>query len=196
MSRRGKFWLAFTVLIMALLLGLSYFLLAVHIAFLSFVVPGPQTSGSTPPVSLGLLALIIAISLYLRQLATTADEKYDKIRSGQVPMYPLDKEYTKKKLAALNSTQENMHVAAPFMISLSVLAAVKFSVDAIASIGFKWQQEYALAFKVVDFVVLEWFVLAMVGLAILHWVARKRDEAIRDEAISDQKSAKRASQSS
>jgi hypothetical protein len=183
MSRRGKFWLAFTMLVVLLLLGLSTFLLALRIAFQSFTPPSQTVAPS--PAGLGLLALVVAVSLYLRQVASAADEKYDKILRNESPIYPQGKKYTDKKLNALNSTHENMHVVAPFLIALSVFVILRFSVDAISGVGFIWPQQHPLILKVADFLILEWFVLAMLGLAFLHWKARRRDEAIRDEAVAD-----------
>jgi H+/gluconate symporter-like permease len=183
MSKRGKFWLAFTMLTVLLLLGLSLILLGLRTAFQSFSPPASILQVSaTRPVGITLLAFVIALSVYLRQLASGTDEKRDKILKGELHMYPIGKEYTKKKLAALNRTHDNMHVAAPFLMALCVTVAVRILIDDVSSFGFYWTQKYRVAFKIVDFLILEWWILALLVLSVLHLIARRRDENIREEA--------------
>lgn len=149
-----------------------------------------STSGMT------LLAIIVALSAYLRQVSANAEDKRDKIELGKLDkLYPEKSERRKRKIAALTRTSENMHVAAPILMLLSLAIALRLLVETSAKGGLlqSWQR----FLRIYDFLVLETVVLAFLALCILHFVAWIRDEKIRALTPMDpeppQESAKAAS---
>jgi len=174
---RGFFWLSMVML--ALLLALSA-LAAIHF----FPLPR-QTKESallSGPAGLALLAIVIAFSAYLRSVSSDANEKREKISSGESKFYPLGLDHTKAKLGSLDGTCEKLQVAASFFILLSVLASFRIIVDDLQRLGLSWLERNAWYLRLADFLILEWLFFALLTLSYFHRKSRIREEGIRLQA--------------
>lgn len=124
-----------------------------------------------------MLAIIVALSAYLRAVASTAEDRRDKLVSGDfTKLYSKPKAH-EKKLESLSHTSENMHVAAPFLMLLSLALALRLWVETATRGGL--MQGHARATRIADFLIMEWLVLAFLTLCVLHFFAWHRDERIR-----------------
>lgn len=190
MSRKRRlFWTLFAGLFVALVLGTLLLLLGIHVAYNSFSVPAPQTGTSSTaqsvpssPVGFTFLALVVAFSVYLRQVASGADEKRDKILKGDVSLYPPKGPNTSEKLAALDETHENLTVVAPFLIWLSLFVTVRIFLEGMLPFRFEWLLRIVPYIRIVDFLLLEWLALMFVVLGIFHLRASRRDDRLRNSA--------------
>jgi uncharacterized integral membrane protein len=142
----------------------------------------PQTTPllQGPPQFI-LLALIVALSVYLRQVNAGAFELREKIRTGQAWNYPLRaryKVYTQEKLDALESVSEKLSIAGPLMILLFLLIASRIFTESILRYFSKTVQQSKWVFAL-DLVIAGWVFLTFLLLARTHFSARKRDDEIR-----------------
>lgn len=144
------------------------------------------------PAGLAILAIVVALSAYLRSVASGADEKRQAIRGNSVSLYPIlpsdskddRRTWTTKKLNALDDTYENLHIAAFFLIALSFAVAVRLLAESAVRLSSEWLDHGQLLFRLWDALILEWLTLSFVALAVMHRRARIRDEAIRVAAES------------
>ena len=143
------------------------------------------------PAGLTIFAIVVALSAYLRAVAGAADEKREKILDGDVKLFPILKPgaqkdgrfaCTEEKLKALDNSVENLQVAAYFLIGLSIAVATRLFLEGIARLSSAWLEHLQLPFRLWDVLILEWLVLALIALAVMHWWARRRDEKIRTHA--------------
>lgn len=144
------------------------------------------------PAGLTVLAIVVALSAYLRSVATGADERRQDIRANKVPLYPIlpsgstdDRSaWTTEKLKALDNTYENLHIAAFFLIALSFAVAVRLLAESVVRLSSDWLHRGQLVFRLWDALILEWLTLSFIALAVMHRRARIRDEEIRVAAES------------
>lgn len=163
------------VLVVSTLIVLGIF----HCVFHNFDIPQnaekPLLSSSA---AFTLLAIVVALSAYLRNVANAADEKREKIKSGDMKLYELGKLHTEERLKALDATYDKMQVAARFLIRLTLLVTIRIFLDGIAHFGFYWLNS-SWFFRMFDFLIFEWLLLAVIVLSLLHHRAYERDERIR-----------------
>jgi len=179
-------WIASTILGAVLALSAPVF---VHFASLQNYLDGPLLGG---PAGLTLFAIVVALSAYLRGVAGDADKKRGKIRANKDVLYPVVKPEkrdgrtacTEARLEALDDSFGNLHIAAYFLIALSLALGLRLFAESISRLSSDWLQHGQLLFRVCDALILEWLLLALVVLAVMHRRARIREEVIRDCAES------------
>jgi|GEM_PF-2951518 NhaP-type Na+/H+ or K+/H+ antiporter len=185
--KRIRQWSLIASIILGLILALSACL------FLHFYAsPRTYTDASLlgGPAGLTVLAIVVALSAYLRSVATGADEKRQEIRANKSPLYPTlspdgsRNPWTTKKLNALDNTYENLHIAAFFLIALSFVIAGRLWAESVVRLSSDWLRHGQLFFRLCDALILEWLTLSFVALAVMHRRARIRDEEIRVAAES------------
>lgn len=141
------------------------------------------------PAAFTLLAIVIAISAYLRQVAISADEKRDVIITGGSRLYPVDSvdprqsQCVRDRLSALERTGNNMQVAAPLTILLSIAIASRLLVETLVRRAGAEPRELRSLLAIVDTLTIAWLVVSLIWLGLLHRAARARDQRIRKEAI-------------
>ena len=151
----------------------------VHCVFHSFDLPKGTNAPLLDSGGFTLLAIVVALSAYLRSVAAAADEKREKIRSGKMMvLYPPGKTHTDEKLKALGNSYDKLEVGVPFMIWLTIFIAVRLLLGSISRLGFYWLNT-VLFFRIFDVLILEWLFLAFAMLAILHHYGYRRDERLR-----------------
>lgn len=194
MSKKSLlFWKCFVGLFSVLLVSVMGVLLGLHVAYCSFSAPTNTStiplvkafSGS--PIGFAFLALVIAFSVYLRQVASGADEKRDKILKGDSHLFPLDGKLFIRKIDDLNETHETITAVAPFFVWLSIAAALRLFLDAFPPFGFRWVNRISSVITIVDFVLAEWLFLMFLMLGWFHLKASRRDEELRNLALAEQR---------
>ena len=143
-------------------------------------VPRQQPLLSTP-AAFTLLAIIIALSAYLRSVAGAADSKRDAIRLGNEPLFPIapEMEHTARKLSALDQSYYRLHIAARFLIWFTIAVSMRLLVECFVGFGYYFSSQ-ALYLRFADFLIIEWLILSLLVLAGIHFQAFHRDEGIRD----------------
>jgi hypothetical protein len=139
--------------------------------------PTPLLSGS-PQIT--LLALIIGLSAYFRQVRSNAVSQRDRAAGGQLWNYPIHGKYaalTKRKLTLLDKTSLMLTMASPLFIVLFVVLSLRAVFDAVDHI--KHYLHGALILAVGDVVILTWVLFAFGILSVTHFVSRTRDDRIR-----------------
>jgi hypothetical protein len=133
------------------------------------------------PAAFTLLAIIIALSAYLRSVAGTADSKREAIRLGNEPLFPITPEsaHTKRKLEALDESYYRLHIAARFLIWLTIAISARILAESIVGFGYYFSSQ-ALYLRFADFLIIVWLILSLLVLALVHFQAFHRDENIRD----------------
>lgn len=138
------------------------------------------------PAVLVLIALLFAISAYLRQVSENATELMDRIQGDEVPLYPIGAKHTEEKLRALERTRYVLSKVAPFTIWFVILLGLRVVLQAfIEMIPFivthlKAASDFmTAAFPFVDFFFVLWFQALLIALYIMHKLSRKRDEKVR-----------------
>lgn len=155
---------------------------AIH-RFLSYA-PRQEPLLSTP-AAFTLLAIVVALSAYLRSVAGAADEKRHKITANQEPLYPITAppmSHTISKLTALDTTYERLQIGARFLIWLTIVVALRLFCECITRFGF-YLSPHASYFRVIDMWIFEWLALSIMVLSIMHYKAHRRDEAIRQRML-------------
>ena len=169
---RRRFWIAFTILV--LIVAVVWCLAACH--FVASQAGDPLVGG---PAGFTLLAIVVAFSAYLRGVASDADKQRDQVKEKIA--YVQGNEELKKayeeKLSTLDGKWENLHVAAPFMMLLSLALTIRLLVEAVVRGGLL--KSHLVAFRVADVVVLTWLLLTFLPLCALHHFGWRRDEEIR-----------------
>ncbi len=171
------FAIAFTFLVLLLIIGYCY-------ASCHFPVADASDRGGSllgGPGGVTMLAIIVALSAYLRGVASTAEDRRDKLILGDLAILYSNPNAHEKKLESLTRTSENMHVAAPFLMLLSLALALRLWVESATRGGL--MQGHQRAMRITDFLIMEWLVVAFFTLCILHFFAWHRDERIRQLAI-------------
>jgi hypothetical protein len=143
--------------------------------------PRQQPLLSTP-AAFTLLAIVIALSAYLRSVAGAADNKRDEIRIGNDPLFPVgpsEPERTKRKLDALDQSYYRLHIAARFLIWFTIVISLRLLADCFVGFGY-YLSSRALCLRFADFLIIEWLILFLGILAAIHFHAFYRDEEIRD----------------
>ena len=148
----------------------------------------PLFSGSP---SFILLSLVAALSLYLRQVSMATADLRDNVYKGTEWNYPTEGTHAVvglAKMGTLERTRENLGIASPFLILLSVIVAfrivvetiVQFKIPALFS-NVPWLRYVnVLPWRfLVDVVIASWLSLVFLMLAIVHYWARRREERIR-----------------
>lgn len=172
--RRRLFWVVLGVWL-SLLSWLARFM---YLTTDGSVLKDPLLKG--PPQFI-LLALIVALSAYLRQVRSSAVEQRDKIANGDLWNYPMDSpfvSFTERKLELLDSVANNLTLATPFFIILFVILTIRAGLDAIdrfRDLG-GW---VARALCVADFIIVIWVLAIFIAITLSHFRARFRDDRIR-----------------
>jgi hypothetical protein len=139
------------------------------------------------PAGLSIFIIVVGLSAYLRQVAGTADEKRQELRTKGDTLYPKLEPgikngrtaCTERKIEALEDTFGNLQIAAGFLILLSLTVAIRLFVESLTKPAASDIPSVEFYFRVWDALILEWLVLATFALGIMHWRARNRDEKIR-----------------
>lgn len=170
------FAIAFTILVLLLVIGFCY--ASCHFPVSDATAYGGSLLGG--PGGVTMLAIIVALSAYLRAVASTAEDRRDKLISGDSTRLYSNPKAREKKLESLNHTSDNMHVAAPFLMLLSLALALRLWIESVTRGGL--MQGHHRAMRITDFLIMEWLVLAFFTLCVLHFFAWHRDERIRQLA--------------
>ena len=128
-----------------------------------------------------MLALIIALSAYLRQASENAQELAESIRGNKIWNYPYYSPllpHTDLKLALLRRTRNALSKVATWMINLSFVLSVR-------TLGFAiWSLDWSIPY--LDFILRYFDVIIAIGLIVLfiiltkmHYTSRKANEEIR-----------------
>ena len=175
--RERKFWViaifAFALLLISAKIAYSYLGESRH--------QGVDNLLKGPPQFI-VLSLVVAFAVYLRQVGSAAMELRDKIKDGKVRLYPLGQKFTETKLENLEKTYENLSLAAPFLIAITVVVSLRVVFDSILRFESSIFGSYRWFLTIADFLIAEWLSLCFLALAALHFFARRRDERIRAAA--------------
>jgi hypothetical protein len=133
----------------------------------------PPLSGSA---QFAVLAIVVALSVYLRQVYANALDLRDKIRGGLVWNFPPSEPHSKEKMEALDSMAEKLAFAGPFLIWLFLPVSSRIVLDVVFRFSFKQSSDVLFA---LDFVIGQWFFFAFVGLAIAHYISTSHNDRLR-----------------
>jgi hypothetical protein len=125
------FAIAFTILALLLIIGYCY--ATCHFSVAEASDHGGSLLGG--PGGVTMLAIIVALSAYLRGVASTAEDRRDKLISEDLAKLYSNPKAREKKLESLNHTSENMHVAAPFLMLLSLALSLRLWVESVTRGG-------------------------------------------------------------
>jgi hypothetical protein len=144
------------------------------------LMPLSPKSAIEPPLNgsaqFAVLGLAVALSVYLRQVRANALDLRDKIRGGQVWNYPLEERHSEWKMEALDSMAEKLAFAGPFLIWLFVPVSCRIILEILLQLFAKQPLNALFA---LDFVIGQWFFFAFIGLAVAHYISRRRDDKLR-----------------
>jgi hypothetical protein len=146
------------------------------------------------PAGLAIFTIVVALSAYLRSVAGAADERREEIRAGKVALYPWGQrdgkdcgtKLTEEKLKALTQTFGNLQVGAELLIVLTFVVALRLLVESWFKVTESLTPSVEFYVRIWDVLILIWLLFATVGLAIMHWVARSRDDRLRTGAEKEQ----------
>jgi hypothetical protein len=138
---------------------------------------------SGPPEFI-VLALIVSLGLYLRQVSLHAVELADKIRNRETWATPSHEKLRDKKIEQLDETSAMIELVSPFMILLSIAVGVRIVCDSI--FRFRDQIEAARRFLFsFDVIIAVGLLGTLMGLGYAHFDARRKDKRIRKDLRSE-----------
>jgi hypothetical protein len=149
---------------------------------------------STPP-AFTLLAVMVGLAAYLRNLAETRDKMADDIEEKRIQRFPPGAPHTKTKLAELKSSRRRLNAVAPVMIWMTIFTAIRLALVAAVRLFYRLDPtRWDGYFYWYDFVVMCMVVLLFIALWIMHFVTRRRDDRMRAivEALRASEDSKRA----
>jgi len=129
-----------------------------------------------------VLSLVVALAVYLRQLAAGAMEFRDKIRNERVRLYPSGQRFTEAKAKNLERIYEILGLTTPFLIALALVLSLRIVFDSILRFESSVFADYRWVLTVADFLIAEWLFWFFLFLAALHFFLRRTDERIRAAA--------------
>ncbi len=136
---------------------------------------------STPGV-FTLLAIVIALSAYLRSVAGNADEHRHQIRAGKLAdFYPIVKPlpvHTEGKLRSLDGTYERLQAGARVLIWLCVAISCRLLAECIVRSGY-YISRNGWVLRCFDLCLVVWLTGVVLVLSVMHYNAYKRDELTR-----------------
>jgi hypothetical protein len=147
-----------------------------------------QSSLFGGPAGVTLLAVLVALSAYLRSVAGTADTTRKGILIGEDKMYPAplsggskDERIacTEARLDALQDSYEKLQVAAYLLIALTIALLFRLMAEAVTRLDQTWHDHAEHVFRVTDATLLAWVIFAFFGLIYMHREGRLRDDVIR-----------------
>jgi len=138
----------------------------------------PILNGSPQVV---LLALVVALSGYLRQVYSRTLEIRDTVRVGDMENYPLTEAFTREKVMALENNCRYLKIASPLLLILGVVLAFRLVVDSIYRTLSNKEMNGTVA-HFADVAISEWFLLLLLALGVVHISARIKDDKIRGKA--------------
>jgi hypothetical protein len=132
------------------------------------------------PGGVTMLAIIVALSAYLRAVVSTAEDRRDKLSLGEERSEGASS-YSEKareeRIKSLQRTSENLRVAAPFLMFMGLALTIRLWLESMVRAGLL-QCRYRML-RIFDFLLIEWLLMAFVALCVLHFVAWHREERIR-----------------
>ena len=146
---------------------------------------------SNPPAVV-LLALVVGLGAYLRQVAENASKMLDELEEGKhEKLYPPDTARTILKMHALNNTRNQLNgIVAPAMILLGILTAARLVLQSILLLP-NVQRCLGIFldpfFRWFDFFAFSFLLIAFTFLGVMHFSARATDKMIRELPKSESK---------
>jgi hypothetical protein len=135
---------------------------------------------SNPPAFV-LLAGMVGLGAYLRQLGEARLKQIEELETGQVKDFPAGSLHTKEKLAHLQKSRLNLNDrVAPAVIFLLLALVARLGLLAVARL--KYQIEPASltrAFQWFDAIFMACLFVLFLALALMHQIGRRREERIR-----------------
>jgi hypothetical protein len=141
------------------------------------------------PAAFTFLAIILALSAYLRSISEARSTAIDHIEDQIDPiakLFPLGATYTNLKLEYLRSSKKILAVVAHGMIFITLMTSIR-----ICAVGYaRWlypddPECFSTLFRLFDFSFLVAFVLMIIGLWAIHtrgWLFDKRIRKLRKQA--------------
>jgi hypothetical protein len=134
---------------------------------------------STPPAFI-LLAVLVGLAAYLRQLGEARDRLIDDIEGGKVWNYPVGERHTAERLEHLKTSRDRLNWVAPPVIWLTILITLRMEILAFARLRYPGEPEkFATVFRPIDFVIVTSFLVLLLGLWYMHKKTRQNDDRIR-----------------
>jgi hypothetical protein len=132
------------------------------------------------PPAFVLLAIMIGLAAYLRQLGEHRSSQIDEIEGGRDKNYPLGEFHSTEKIKDLRRSRERLNQVAPPAILFTI--AIGFRLLALAYVRFRAPDDpqlYAGFFRTFDLVIAVVLFFLLVVLYVMHRAARRSDEKMR-----------------
>lgn len=135
---------------------------------------------SAPPAFV-LLAIILTLSAYLRQLSEHRRQQNDDIEDGTASTrFPLGEQHTAAQLKRLSESQQNLNIVAHLLIFFSIVISVRLLMLAYA----RWRcpsdsQYLATGFRIFDMCIMSVLLVLFIGLWVMHFLSRRSEKRIR-----------------
>jgi hypothetical protein len=127
-----------------------------------------------------LVAIVIGLSTYLRQLSETRERLIDEIEAGKIGKFPSGAPQTAAKLAYLEASRSRLNRVAPILIWFSIIVIGRVAALAgfeIPNGGASDMVNYV--FRWCDFILMMGVGILFFGLWYMHYNGRQQDDAIR-----------------
>jgi len=179
-KRISRYQLAFWLLIFGWASGIIVSFLYLFRVWRALSIPAnthPLLSGAP---QFTLLALIVALGAYLRQIRNNAVEQRDRIAAGGAWNYPTDKPYwgfTERRVRLLDNISLYLTLASPLVILLFMLIALRAFFEAMNLVDPLPNADLIL--RISDVIILGWTAAIFLMLTFTHFRARVRDDRTR-----------------
>jgi hypothetical protein len=132
------------------------------------------------PPAFVLLAIMIGLGAYLRQLAENRGAQIEDIEGGRDKNYPLGEFHTAEKLKDLEESRRRLNQVAPPTILFTIAVGFRFLALAYARLRVPDDPlRYAAFFRAFDFAIAAVLFALLIALYIMHRAAKRSDERIR-----------------
>ncbi len=132
------------------------------------------------PPAFVLLAIMVGLAAYLRQLGENRSAQIDEIEGERDENFPLGEFHTTEKLKDLQRSRKRLNQVAPPAILFTIAVGFRFLALAYARVKAPDDlQLYASFFRKFDLVIAAALFVLLLALYIMHRAARKSDDRIR-----------------
>lgn len=132
------------------------------------------------PPAFVLLAIVIGLAAYLRQLGEKRNDEIDKIRSGKNDDYPIGLRHTNDRIDYLTRSRDRLNQVAPTFIWFTIFVCIRFLGLTIARLVDPTNPNlWGLAFRIFDVAIAGVLLVLVVALYVMHRIATGEEQKIR-----------------
>jgi Na+/melibiose symporter-like transporter len=132
------------------------------------------------PASVTMLALIVALAVYLRQVSSTTQDRIEALLTSSADhvLWPRDERHTHDRIELLKNTRAIIERITPLVFATSVACALRVIVYAASSLPY-YPSSWNGVFSWIDIALASFVCTLIVGMWIAHSALKRKEKSVR-----------------